>query len=103
VQRRWSKIFNRLLALHPTEPHWYLSVLGVDPELQRQGVGRRLLNAWLLHVEAKALPAYLETDQETNIGFYEPAGFEVVRELRVFGLPIWCMRRPVHHGGSAGG
>jgi ribosomal protein S18 acetylase RimI-like enzyme len=94
VQKRWSQIYKRLLVLHPAEPHWYLSVLGVDPELQRRSVGRSLLNAWLRHVDSGPLPAYLETDREANLDFYAPAGFEVVRELRVLDIPIWCMKRP---------
>jgi GNAT superfamily N-acetyltransferase len=29
--------------LHPADPHWYLETMGVDPAVQRQGLGRRLI------------------------------------------------------------
>ena len=29
--------------LHPADPHWYLETMGVDPAVQRRGLGGRLL------------------------------------------------------------
>ncbi|HMO53757.1 MAG TPA: GNAT family N-acetyltransferase, partial [Tepidiformaceae bacterium] len=34
-----SKVFAAVEKKHPNEPHWYLSVLGVDPDRQGQGIG----------------------------------------------------------------
>jgi hypothetical protein len=35
--------FAGLEALHPSEPHWYLMFVGVEPSLQSSGVGAELL------------------------------------------------------------
>jgi ribosomal protein S18 acetylase RimI-like enzyme len=94
VQRRWSYVFGRLTALHPLDPHWYLSVLGVDPARQGQGHGRALLDYWLRQVDEAGEPGYLETDRSSSVRFYRRAGFEVVEELKIFDVDIWCMRRP---------
>jgi ribosomal protein S18 acetylase RimI-like enzyme len=40
--------FGSLEAGHPGDPHWYLCFMGVDPALQGQGIGGRLL-APVLH------------------------------------------------------
>jgi len=75
------------------EPHWYLWLLGVDPESQGRGIGGRLLAPVLSEAD---IPCYLETQTESNVAFYRKRGFRVVRQDRepVCGLPIWFMVRP---------
>ena len=93
VARRWGEAYEALEAVHPQEPHWYLASLGVRPGQQGRGLGSALLARWLAGAEAH--DAYLETDLPRNVDFYRRRGFEVVRELSVQGIPVWCMRRPV--------
>ncbi len=94
VANRWSEVFRQLDAIHPVEPHAYLGILGVAVSRQGQGVGSRLLNAWLGDVDAEGVPSYLETDKETNVVFYQRAGFEVIEQAKIYGTRVWCMRRP---------
>ena len=91
--RRWTRVHRVFSAIHPIEPHWYLSILGVDPRRQRRGVGSALLREWLCRVDAENAPSYLETDRPENVAFYRREGFEVARELRIMGVQIWCMWR----------
>jgi ribosomal protein S18 acetylase RimI-like enzyme len=93
IASRWGLVYRALEEVHPLEPHWYLSLLGVDPPHQGSGIGRALLSTWIERVGRDGLPSYLETDRESNLGFYERAGFRIVRELRVLGTPVWCMSR----------
>jgi ribosomal protein S18 acetylase RimI-like enzyme len=65
----------------PRQRHWYLQLLGVDPEAQHAGVGRALVETHLLVVDRQKLPAYLETTVE-NVPFYEGVGFRVTGEIR---------------------
>ncbi len=58
------------------------------------GIGAVLLGAFLEKVDAGEEPSYLETDRQENIAFYARAGYEVVREVPVLEVPVWCMWRP---------
>ena len=93
VASRWGEVYRALEAVHPRESHWYLSVLGVDPSQQGQGIGSRLLAYWLQGVDRDGGFAYLETDRSENRPFYERAGFVVINEITVFGVTVWCMAR----------
>ncbi len=95
VGRRWATVFHTLESQQPRDPHWYLSLVGVDPPHCGLGIGRALLQSWLASIDPDGLPSYLETDREANLAFYAKAGFEVVSRLEVLGTPVWCMRRTV--------
>ena len=86
----------RLHHEHMTQPHWYLMVLGVEPERQNQGVGTALVGPILERADRDGLPCYLETMTESNVRFYGGRGFEVVvhDSLPKGGLEYWTMRRP---------
>lgn len=69
---------------HPSgEPHWYLFILGVDPDLQGKGVGAALLRSRLDRVDAEGLAAYLESSNPSNVPLYEHFGFEVTGALKL--------------------
>jgi GNAT superfamily N-acetyltransferase len=79
---------------HPREPHFYLGILGTDPEHQGKGFGSALLQPVLERCDADGVPAYLESSKEANIPFYNRHGFEVTDTLHMpKGPPIWPMWR----------
>jgi GNAT superfamily N-acetyltransferase len=89
------KLLDAVDKVHPTEPHWYLFLLGTDPSVQGRGVGGRLLAPVLERCDAEGLPAYLETQKESNLAFYGRHGFVLTEKLDVGGAPpIWTMTRP---------
>jgi GNAT superfamily N-acetyltransferase len=45
---------------HPTEPHFYLAFVGVDPESQGRGIGSILMHPIVQRCDAEGIPAYLE-------------------------------------------
>jgi ribosomal protein S18 acetylase RimI-like enzyme len=61
----------------PEEPHWYLVVLSVRPDAQRQGLGSRLVARGIARADAEHLPCSLETSDPANVAFYQRFGFEV--------------------------
>jgi len=83
------------------EPHWYLVVVGVDPALQKRGVGSALVKEGLAHADESGCPCYLETSEERNLAFYERLGFAVLETatLGAGGPPAWAMRREVKLSG----
>lgn len=59
----------------PTEPHWYLAILGTAPAHQGKGIGSSLLTPVLRHCDEEGIPAYLESSKEANLAFYRRHGF----------------------------
>ncbi len=100
--RNLPRLFTALNLIekkHPkAPPHYYLAVLGVEPEFQGRGFGSALMRPVLARCDRDRMPAYLESSKRRNIALYERHGFRVVEELRLpkEGPPIWPMwREPV--------
>lgn len=86
----------QIQAMHPRAPHWYLQVLGVDPEERGRGWARRLLQPVLERCDREAMPCWLETAAEENLSLYRRFGFEVTDaiQLPAQGPSLWGMWRP---------
>jgi ribosomal protein S18 acetylase RimI-like enzyme len=85
-------------AAELTAPHHVIDILAVDPAAHGRGIGSALLGAYLGAVDQLQAPAYLITHNPRNVGFYQRAGFQVIREARVSkdgtdGPIAWSMRR----------
>lgn len=93
VAGRWSAISDALSLHRPLAEHAHLATLGVEPALQRRGVGRALLASWLEAVDAACVRAYLETDSAGNARWYESFGFAVRAELTLLGVNVFLMER----------
>ncbi|MGO9341632.1 MAG: GNAT family N-acetyltransferase [Acidimicrobiales bacterium] len=80
---------------HPAQPHhYYLAVLGTDPDHQGKGIGSSVLKPVLDRCDHDGVGAYLESSKESNIAFYSRLGFEVTGEIRLPGGPlVWPMWR----------
>jgi ribosomal protein S18 acetylase RimI-like enzyme len=61
---------------------------------QRKGIGTALLKSFCERMDQARSAAYLETDRESNVAFYERAGFGVVARKNVIDVPCWFMSRP---------
>jgi ribosomal protein S18 acetylase RimI-like enzyme len=87
--------YSHLDKHHPEDPpHWYLSVLGVDPEHHGKGLGAALIKPVLDQCDRDGTPAYLESANERNLSFYKRNGFEVREETEIpRGPRVWCMWR----------
>jgi ribosomal protein S18 acetylase RimI-like enzyme len=84
-------------ARHPTEPHWYLDFLGVEPAEQGRGHGSSLLTQGLRRCDEADQPAYLWTAKQRNVALYERHGFVVSWTHRITDGPLtWGMWRNPH-------
>jgi len=92
---RALSFFTAMADVHPTQPHWYLEGLGTHPDWQRRGIASEVLAPVLDLCDADGLPAYLETQKESNVPFYRRHGFEVIGTEQIpDGAPkIWLMWR----------
>lgn len=57
---------------------WYLSIVGVTPSAQGQGIGSRLIEPTLAEADDAGVDCYLETFDYRNPGFYQRLGFSAV-------------------------
>jgi GNAT superfamily N-acetyltransferase len=59
------------------ESAWYLSIMGVAPARQGQGLGGRLLAHTLAEADSHGVMCYLETFNPRSVPFYARLGFAV--------------------------
>ena len=97
AEQRHKDIFAVLEQMghyHPSEPHWYLPFIGVDPSHQGEGYGSALMAHGLIPCDRDKTPAYLESTNPRNIPLYERFGFKVIGTIQAGpSPPIFPMLR----------
>jgi ribosomal protein S18 acetylase RimI-like enzyme len=68
-------IYQRFEDAHPHEPHAYLGFLATHPDYRGRGIAQQLLAENLADLDARGIPAYLESSNPVNDHRYERAGF----------------------------
>lgn len=88
-QRRRTLLatLEQMSGCRPTEPHWYLPLIGVDPAQQGCGYGTELLRHALERVDREGTAAYLENTNPANTPLYERHGFKVIGTVQVGDAP----------------
>lgn len=92
----WRKsVWQTEWARHePLNQHWHLGPIGVLPSHQGLGIGSMLMERFCMEVDACKAEAYLETDVNKNVRFYEKFGFKVISESDIFSVKNRYMLRP---------
>ncbi|MDQ4015959.1 MAG: GNAT family N-acetyltransferase [Thermoproteota archaeon] len=95
-QKDVFRVFDQMGRYHPSEPHWYLPLMGVDPLKQGKGLGSELMKHALVQCDQDNKPAYLESSNPRNIPFYERYGFELLSTIQIGTSPhiFPMLRRP---------
>ena len=81
-QTEVAAIFERTEHYRPSEPHWYLSLIGVEALHRNNGCGAALLQHRLRECDQAHLPAYLWSSNQLNTTLYERHGFQVVEVIK---------------------
>lgn len=89
-------LFEQMAHYHPSEPHWYLPLIGVDPAYQGKGHGDALMTHALALCDRDQAPAYLESTNPRNISLYLRHGFEPLGTIQIGSSPplVPMLRRP---------
>ena len=89
-------LFDQMGRYHPSESHWYLPLMGVDPLKQGKGFGSALMQHALMRCDRDNKPAYLESSNPRNIALYERFGFELLSTIQIGTSPYVfpMLRRP---------
>lgn len=85
----------------PGQPHLHLGPVAVLPEVQRQHIGRRLMERYCEALDGAGACGHLETDRPENVAFYRHFGFEITEEALVLGVLnhfMWREPEPVDAG-----
>lgn len=82
AQKDGPAVFEKMGSYHPSEPHWYLPLLGVDPLQHGKGLGSALMQHALARCDRDNKVAYLESSNPKNIPFYEHHGFELLGTIQ---------------------
>ena len=79
------------------ERSWYLSIIGILPEFQGQGLGVGLVKHILERTDRLGIPTYLETFTSRNITFYKRLGYDAVKCFHepTVDAEYWLMIRDV--------
>jgi GNAT superfamily N-acetyltransferase len=72
---RAVRMGHALSRAHPTEPHWYLKSIGIDPSCQGRGAAGLLLRSRLESCDRDGQPAYLEASKPEGVPLYARFGF----------------------------
>lgn len=79
---------------HMRGPFWYCQVLGVDPDRQGQGFGKRLTHHTFAQAERDGLPCYLETATPRSRAIHERNGWTTIEPFVAGTVTVWSMQRP---------
>ena len=82
-----SATFEEMATYHPSEPHWYLPLIGVDPAHQGKGHGDALMSYALQRCDREGRLAYLESTNPRNTSLYRRHGFEPLGTIQVGSSP----------------
>jgi len=94
LQEEVGSLFEWTDQHRPTQPFWYLSLIGVEPGATGRGRGSALIEQGLRLVDAKRSPAYLWASNPANVPLYERNGFATVASTRIGSSPeIFAMQR----------
>ena len=86
-QAEVAAVFERTEHFRPTEPHWYLSLIGVEALHRNKGCGGSLLQHRLCQCDREHLPAYLWSSNPLNTSLYERHGFAITGTIQVGSSP----------------
>ena len=93
-QAEVAAVFEQTEHYRPAEPHWYLSLIGVEALHRNEGRGAALLEHRLRQCDRQHLPAYLWSSNPLNTSLYQRHGFEIAGTIRVGSSPtIYPMLR----------
>jgi ribosomal protein S18 acetylase RimI-like enzyme len=91
--RRALTVVDELARNRPSEPHLYLTILGVEPAQQGRHCGVALLDylSEQAGLRQDLVGVYLETATAANVAYYTKAGYETIGEIAPLGVRVWRM------------
>ena len=75
----------------PDKSHYYIVCIGVHPDYQGQGYGKKLIEHThrLSETHPTSAGTGLDTENPNNVALYEHLGYKVVETNNIHGLDMW--------------
>lgn len=89
ISAQWEKEHHK-----QNKRHFYLMMIGVEPSLQKKGIGSQLMLDILKKADNEKIDCFLETVTYNNVMFYKKHTFEIIGNEK-FGedCQYWLMKR----------
>lgn len=83
--RRYIQYFNDVQRSLPNKAHRTVSLIGIHPEFQKQGLGRLLMESVHQQVsdDARSIGVFLDTGNNRYLSFYESLGYERFADIKM--------------------
>src|SRR5258708_12559486 len=81
-QAEVGSVLERTEHYRPGEPHWYLSLIGVETLHRNKGCGAALLQHGLRQCDRQHCPAYLWSSNPLNISFSHKPAFHIIHSIQ---------------------
>lgn len=83
--RRYIRYFNDVQSSLPNKAHRTVSLMGIHPEFQKQGLGRLLMETVHQQVsaDARSIGVFLDTGNNRYLSFYEALGYERFADIQL--------------------
>lgn len=90
---RFQKYEAASAKAEPSEPHYFLGMIGARPEHHGKGYGRILLDRVqdISSKDARSGGVCLETEKESNVNLYRRFGYQIISERDLENLHSWCL------------
>jgi GNAT superfamily N-acetyltransferase len=94
--RRFVEYFNDVQESLPAKNHRMVSLIGIHPDFQKQGLGKKLLDS--IHEftdkDNNSIGLFLDTGNNRYLDFYQSLGYEVFTELPLGQQKEYILYRP---------
>jgi ribosomal protein S18 acetylase RimI-like enzyme len=86
-QAEVGSLFAKIEDYRPPEPHWYLSLIGIEVSERNKGYGAALLQYGLDLCDHERRSAYLWSSNQLNVSLYRRHGFEILETIQIGSSP----------------
>lgn len=93
--RRFVQYFNDVQACLPGQTHRMVSLIGIHPDFQKQGLGKALIEKIheLTDTDQNSIGLFLDTGNNRYLHFYESLGYDIHQRIPVGPLEEYVLFR----------
>lgn len=94
--RRFVQYFNEVQESLPAKNHRMVSLIGIHPDFQKQGLGKLLLETIheMTDKDQNSIGLFLDTGNNRYLEFYKTLGYEIFTELPLGPVQEYVLFRP---------